>query len=92
MIVLPVIVGGICFFAGFYYSKRKFTHPTSDFPYLDGLSSNKNKDEQLKADPYTSLPKQSNLQLMNNLNGKSPNVETTSIGERTLTRQKQVYV
>lgn len=61
-------------------------------PHLDGLTHTYNKDDSPKTDAYQTLPKTSNLQKMNNLNGKSLNAETASIGERTLTRQKQVYV
>ena len=89
IVVLPIVVGIIAFVGGYYLSKRRYT--SSSTRHLEQELTNKCKDD--KCDAYQTLPKQTNLQLMNNhLTGKCPNAETTSIGERTLTRQKQVYV
>jgi len=85
-VILPILVAVLSFAAGYMFSKKRFSSSTQ---HLDQELTNKFKEDSLNCDAYQILPKQSNLQLTNNLNGKLPNGDA---GDRNMNKQKQVYV
>ncbi|XP_067928823.1 semaphorin-1A-like isoform X2 [Watersipora subatra] len=86
VILLPILSGLLSFVGGYMWSRRRFR---SNTPNIDRALADKFQEGSLKGDTYEQFStSKSNIQLVNNLNGKMPNSETTS----TLRRQIQAYV